>query len=404
MATSKHVRSDNTYLLSTDKTDNPKLYARVLPDGRDSLYLEYYMGYNKVNGVVKINRHKEQLKLYLYTNPRTPIERTQNKETLELAKKIRFERAQQLLESGEGYRLKRQRQVDFINYFQTYIDNYTKKDVVMLKIALQRFKDFLSDTPEYTKYLNGIKPDQLSRDMMLDFTEYLQTRSKGEGAKSLYQRFKKVINYAIDHDVMVKNPCKGVTIKIDENVLTKDVLSQDEITTLMATHYNFESPTIRRAFIFSLYSGLRYCDVKALTFGNVDYSNRLLMFEQHKTKGHSANSGVVIPLNDGLLALIGQPQEGEGKDTLIFPLPSHEACNLALKRWVTRAGINKHITWHCARHSFATNILSNGANIKTVSSLMGHSSLKYTEKYTRAVDKLKADAINTLPTIDTTNI
>ena len=362
------------------------------------------MGYNKADGVVKVNRHKEQLKLYLYTNPRTPIERTQNKETLELAKKIRFERSQQLLESGEGYRLKRQRQVDFINYFQTYIDNYTKKDVVMLKIALQRFKDFLSDTPEYTKYLNGIKPDQLSRDMMLDFTEYLQTRSKGEGAKSLYQRFKKVINYAIDHDVMVKNPCKGVTIKIDENVLTKDVLSQDEITTLMATHYNFESPTIRRAFIFSLYSGLRYCDVKALTFGNVDFSNRLLMFEQHKTKGHSANSGVVIPLNDGLLALIGQPQEGEGKDTLIFPLPSHEACNLALKRWVTRAGINKHITWHCARHSFATNILSNGANIKTVSSLMGHSSLKYTEKYTRAVDKLKADAINTLPTIDTTNI
>jgi len=404
MATSKHVRSDNTYLLSTDKTDNPKLYARILPDGRESLYLEYYMGYNKADGVVKVNRHKEQLKLYLYTNPRTPIERTQNKETLELAKKIRFERSQQLLESGEGYRLKRQRQVDFINYFQTYIDNYTKKDVVMLKIALQRFKDFLSDTPEYTKYLNGIKPDQLSRDMMLDFTEYLQTRSKGEGAKSIYQRFKKVINYAIDHDVMVKNPCKGVTIKIDENVLTKDVLSQDEITTLMATHYNFESPTIRRAFIFSLYSGLRYCDVKALTFGNVDFSNRLLMFEQHKTKGHSANSGVVIPLNDGLLALIGQPQEGEGKDTLIFPLPSHEACNLALKRWVTRAGINKHITWHCARHSFATNILSNGANIKTVSSLMGHSSLKYTEKYTRAVDKLKADAINTLPTIDTTNI
>lgn len=404
MATSKHVRSDNTYLLSTDKTDNPKLYARILPDGRESLYLEYYMGYNKADGVVKVNRHKEQLKLYLYTNPRTPIERTQNKETLELVKKIRFERSQQLLESGEGYRLKRQRQVDFINYFQTYIDNYTKKDVVMLKIALQRFKDFLSDTPEYTKYLNGIKPDQLSRDMMLDFTEYLQTRSKGEGAKSLYQRFKKVINYAIDHDVMVKNPCKGVTIKIDENVLTKDVLSQDEITTLMATHYNFESPTIRRAFIFSLYSGLRYCDVKALTFGNVDFSNRLLMFEQHKTKGHSANSGVVIPLNDGLLALIGQPQEGEGKDTLIFPLPSHEACNLALKRWVTRAGINKHITWHCARHSFATNILSNGANIKTVSSLMGHSSLKYTEKYTRAVDKLKADAINTLPTIDTTNI
>ena len=52
---------------------------------------------------------------------------------------------------------------------------------------------------------------------------------------------------------------------------------------------------------------------------------------------------------------------------------------------------------HCARHSFAANILNNGANIKTVASLLGHSGLKHTEKYTRAVDKLKEEAINSLP-------
>lgn len=55
------------------------------------------------------------------------------------------------------------------------------------------------------------------------------------------------------------------------------------------------------------------------------------------------------------------------------------------------------ITFHCARHSFAVNILNNGANIKTVASLLGHSGLKHTEKYTRAVDKLKEEAINSLP-------
>ena len=53
--------------------------------------------------------------------------------------------------------------------------------------------------------------------------------------------------------------------------------------------------------------------------------------------------------------------------------------------------------FHCLRHSFAVNILNNGANIKTVASLLGHSGLKYTEKYTRAVDKLKEEAINSLP-------
>lgn len=53
--------------------------------------------------------------------------------------------------------------------------------------------------------------------------------------------------------------------------------------------------------------------------------------------------------------------------------------------------------FHKFRHSFAVNILNNGANIKTVASLLGHSGLKHTEKYTRAVDKLKEEAINSLP-------
>ena len=79
-------------------------------------------------------------------------------------------------------------------------------------------------------------------------------------------------------------------------MLRKDVLSPEEIQKLIACHYDNENPTIRRAFIFCLYCGLRFCDVKDLTYRNVDYANRLLKFEQSKTKGHSASSGVVIPL------------------------------------------------------------------------------------------------------------
>lgn len=85
------------------------------------------------------------------------------------------------------------------------------------------------------------------------------------------------------------------------------------------------------------------------------------------------------------------------KENLIFDLPTYESCCKSVRRWVKRAGIDKHISWHCARHSFAVNILNNGANIKTVASLLVHSGLKHTEKYTHAVDKLKEDAINSLP-------
>lgn len=410
MAQRKDIRSDNTYMISTDTGDNPRLGAKILSDGKESLFLDYYFGYSKTisektgKEVVRVDRRREFLKLYLWQAPRTPLERQQNKETLELAKKIRFERGQELLENFEGYRLKKDRQINFLDYFQTYIDNYTKKDIRMMQIALQRFKDFLRDTPEYTKYLKVIRPEQMSKDMMIAFTEYLQSRSVGEGAKSIYQRFKKVIKYAIEHDVMVKNPCTGVVIKVDDQQLRKDVLSLDEEKALINTHYMGENPNIRRAFILCLYCGLRFCDVKDLTFANVDYANKLLKFEQSKTKGHSASSGVIIPLNDGLLGLIGEPTDGQNKDSLIFALPSYEMCLKALKRWVKRAGINKHISWHCARHSFATNLLSNGANIKTVASLLGHSGLKYTEKYTRAVDSLKQEAINSLPQIDITKI
>ena len=394
--------------------ESPKLEQNTLSDGRISLYLEYYLGREETPGLdkngnlvlhekgkmtgkpkvhIKHNRRKENLQLYLIAKPRTPAERQQNKETLALAAKIRAEREQQFKESMLGYRLKKDRNINFLDYYQAYIDSYTKKDLRMIKIALNRFKDFLKE--HYPLYEFSIKPDLITKEMMERFVEYLQSRSVGEGAKSIYQRFKKVVRYAIDHEVMLKDPCKGVVCKVDELILRKDVLSMDEIQSLIQCHYDNENPNVRRAFILCLYCGLRFCDVKDLTYKNIDYTNRLLKFEQNKTKGHSAHSGVVIPLNDGLLSLIGEAPDD--LNTSIFNLPSYESCCKSVKRWVKRAGINKHISWHCARHSFAVNILNNGANIKTVASLLGHSGLKHTEKYTRAVDKLKEEAINSLP-------
>ena len=379
-------------------TDNPKLKQKELSDGQLSLYLEYYLGYSKANNTVKVDRRKESLNLYIWATPRTAEERLTNKETLELAKKIRNEREQELKEGKLGYRLSKAKNVNFLDYFQTYIDNYTKKDVRMLIIALSRFKDFLSI--EYPVFRTSIKPEQLNKDMMLSFVEYLQSRSVGEGERSIYQRFKKVINYAVEHDVIIKNPCNGVQCKADEQTLRKDVLSVEEMQQLINTTYAGQNQDVRRAFILCLYAGMRFCDVVELRYGNVDYSNRLLKFEQSKTKGGSSSSGVVIPLNDSLISLIGKPSTDRAKNEKIFNLPSHTMCLKALRRWTARAGIDKHITWHSARHSFAVNILNNGANIKTVASLLGHSGLKHTEKYTRAVDSLKEAAINSLPTLD----
>ena len=403
MAT-KRFRMNNTRLIEGGNGDNPKLMAQALSDGRESLYLEFYLGYSFVeskNGktYTKVNRECERLGLFLWQAPRTPIERQSNKDALDLAKKIRFERGQELLERGRGYRVKKEA-INLLDYFQTYIDRYTKKDIRMVKLAISRFRDFLNDTPEYKKYSKRIKPEQLSRDMVIAFSEYLQSRSRGEGANSLFARFKKVIKYAVEHDIIAKNPCLGIVIKTDINQLKKEILSLDEINQLVGTRDERQNPDVRRAFLFCLFTGLRFCDVKDLTFENVDFANRLLKFEQSKTKGHSSSSGVVLPLDEGRLRLIGKPSQPDSRGELVFPLPSYNMCLKSVNRWVKAAGINKHISWHCARHSFAVNVLNNGANIKTVASLLGHSGLQHTQKYTRAIDSLKQEAIESLPALN----
>ena len=405
--------------------DNPRLEQRLLSDGQISLYLEYYFGREsepvldefgepvlyeagKMKGTpkykVKHLRKKENLNLYLVAKPKTPIDRQHNKETLLLAKKIRQEKEQELLSQEKGYRLQTKKAaINFLVFFQDYLDAYTKKDVRMIQIALQRFKDFLSDTPEYTMYLRGIKPQQIDNEMVEAFTEYLQSRSRGEGAKSIYQRFKKVYKAcAIKCNINYQKPFlnadgKSITITIDEGLIVKDFLSTDEERLLIDTHYQNENPEIRNAFIFCLYTGMRFCDVKDLTFGNFDFANHLVTYEQNKTKGHSSKSGVTLPLTDELLGLIGEQPESREKGDLVFMLPSHTMCLKALRRWTKRAGIDKHITWHCARHSFGTNMAATaaqkGISIRVVQDLMGHSNLRYTERYTRVMDEQKKAAM-----------
>ncbi len=383
-------------------TDNPKLLGNVLADGRVSLYLRYnYGSVSDGEGIVKVDRVKESLRLYLINNPRTPIERQQNKDTLELAQEIKKDRGRQFLEDKEGYKFK-QNGINLFQYFASFIRQSGVADKHVLEGALKNFQDFIGE--EYPQFANRIEPKNLSREMMERFAHYIEDVHTGEGVRTYWQRFKRLINYAVDKGVIKKSPCLKIKVMNTNDILGKDILSREELQQLFATHYPKESETIRRAFALTCFTGIRHCDIASLSYGNIDYSNKLMTFRQSKVQHDSSVSGVPIPLNDTLLAIIGEKPEGAKDSDLIFRLPSIEASNKALRHWTKRAGIDKHITWHCGRHSFATNLLSNGANIKVVSELLGHSSLKFTQKYVRALDDQKKAAINSLPQIDITNI
>lgn len=411
--TIRDLKVGESCIISNDRQANPKLGAKLLSDGRASLFLDYYFGFTMVYSesqdkmVPKKQKRRESLNLYLYSNPRTPQQRQENKETLALADKIRRGKANAIEDEDKKEALKKKKvSINFLVFFQDYLDAYTKKDVRMIQIALQRFKDFLRDTPEYSIYEQKIKPEQVTSEMVEAFTEYLQSRSVGEGAKSIYQRFKKVYKAcAIKCNINYQRPFvneegKSITITIDEDAIVKDFLSPEEERQLMATHYTGENPEIRNAFIFCLYTGMRFCDVRDLTFGDIDFANRLLTYEQNKTKGHSKHSSVTLPVSDALLELMGEQPEARDKGELVFTLPSHTMCLKALRRWTKRAGIDKHITWHSGRHSFGTNLAATAAqkgfSIRVVQEMMGHSSLKYTERYTRVVDEQKKQAMTEL--------
>ncbi|MBQ8711913.1 MAG: site-specific integrase [Prevotella sp.] len=390
----KGTRGKNKNLI---EAGNPKLLIRPVKGGTEyCLYLEYHYGYNHENG--SSIRKKENLSLRIIASPKKAIDRQRNKETIDLAKRIRYERSQEFLERKEGYRLRKDMSVNFLTYFEAYIKLYQKKDVRVIEMALRDFKKFL--TEQYPYFVQRIEPPQMTRPMMEAFAKFLSEHHRGTGVASVYRRFKKVVNRCVSDGLFKESPCKGIIVDSKEDMLVKDILSAEELKTLFDTHYDRENPVVRRAFAMTCFSGIRFCDLKVLTYGDVDYENRVISFRQRKTDGHSKKSGVVIPINDMLLEIIGPKPDDATDDTLIFPLPSMESCLHSLRYWVEQAGIKKHITWHCGRHTFGTQLLANGANIKVVADLLGHSSLKYVNTYVRAVDEQKKKALDSLPKIE----
>ena len=403
--TIKDLKVGESCIISNDRLANPKLGAKLLSDGRVSLFLDYYFGFVMVYSesqdkmVPKKQKRREMLNIYIVQKPRTPKERQENKNNLELANKLRDGRAMEITEPDKKEELKKKKvtNINLLTYFQDFVESERVTDKAVLKGALQNFKAFLSE--EYPQFKDKITANSLTKEMIERFVWYLEDNHKGQGVETYYKRFKRMINYAVDNDIIRKSPCKGVTTPKLGDMLAKDILSDEELKTLFETHYKGENPEIRRAFAVTCLCGIRRCDIVKLTYSNVDYSNKILKYRQSKTEAHSSSSGVTIPLNDTLLALIGTKKD-DAKDDLIFHLPSDTMCLKALRTWTKRAGIDKHITWHCGRHSFATLVLSKGANIKVVGSLLGHSTLRYTEIYLRAIDKQKQEAINSLPDIN----
>jgi hypothetical protein len=311
-------------------------------------------------------------------------ERQLNKEAKRLAEDIKNRKIFQLVNEENNIPNNLKRKILVTDWFDEYYKNYTKKDARNILGVINRFKEFIQEENLQRLFFND-----LTSLLLEDFIEYLESKSIGEGARSYYSRFKKMLRYAQRLNLVKADLLLSIEKKPRGSAKKKDALTTDEIQALSIIPIS--NRVVRNGFLFSCLTGLRWCDLKSLKWENIDLEKKVLSVIQQKT-----NIETSLSLNEAAIKIVEEMHELIIND-YVFNLPSNNGANKLIKKWINDAKINKKITWHNARHSFGTNLIFKGNDIYSTSKLMGHSSLKYTDRYIKASDDMKrkgTDLIN----------
>ncbi|MDZ7775869.1 MAG: site-specific integrase [Bacteroidales bacterium] len=355
-----------------------KLRGKKRSKGYVSLFLDYYLGTVKdATGKSKIQRKYEYLNIYLKDNPQSTEERQRNKNNLDLALSIRAKREDIFKNDIEGLPNPFRKKINFQDYFKNFVDNYENKDKRLVEACHKYFKKFTKD--------EFITANQIDEAFVIRFRNFLQDHLNGETPYNYFTKFKKLCKHATKDRIFNINPADEITVT-RQGGIKKDILTLAEVAKLAKVECSNEH--VKLAFFFCLNTGIRHVDAKALKWKNIDLDKGQIKITQAKVAKTSSNAIIYIDLNNNAKKILLKLEKGKPEEN-IFTLPSLTGSLKTIKTWVHKAEISKNITWHSARHSFATNLLINQTDIKTVSSLLGHTSLKHTQKYTHLVDELK---------------
>ena len=295
---------------------------------------------------------------------------------------------------------KEKSQENFVKYFEALIKIRHKNNSESIKINWERAIDFL------ISYEGAEIPfSKINMKFCEDFKAFLLNAPRGgnkngilsqNSASTYFSVFKAALKQAfIDGYFTTDIAAKIKSIPSEES--RREYLTIDELNTLVATPC--ENDVLKRAALFSALTGLRHSDIQKLKWNeiNMDNGQPRINFTQKKTKGVE-----YMPISQQALEICGEPKS---PNDLVFENLTNPAwINRPLKTWVAKAGINKNITFHCFRHTFATLQLSSGTDIYTVSKMLGHTNVKTTQVYAKVIDEKKnkaAEAIqlNTLSKI-----
>lgn len=286
---------------------------------------------------------------------------------------------------------------DFIQYYNDFLKTYTKKDIRMYSKALKKFVTFIGKP--------SIAFNEVTLNLCEDFSNYLVNDAglSGETPSNYFRRIKAVLKRAVKQGIISYSPATEISIasRYADN-LKKEVLTIEELRILHNTKCGNDE--VKRAFLFSCFTGLGLAEIHVLTWRNISKSNHLKVARQKLIKGTTETQFIDLPLSEAAISLLGERKE---IDALIFDLKnprtkndiSPQAVRKNLLNWVKRAGIDKHITFYCGRHTFGVLAANTDASTITIARLLGHKNTRHTEKYVNHVESLKEKTIAKLPSL-----
>lgn len=354
------------------------LRQKPISKGRKSLYLDFYPAI-RVPETMQLTR-REFLGIYVHEKPKSETEREYNKQMLSKTEAIRSIRVQQVINEEFGFLDKGRLKADFLEYFE--------------KKAIKKDKKWMIVYNHFTKFTNGkctfeevtVELCRKFRDYLLKANQLQYTKQKlsQNSAAGYYSTFRGLLKTAY-RDKLLRENVNDFLEKIETKDVKKEYLTLDELKTLANTPCDI--PVLRRASLFSCLTGLRISDILKLDWSEIvpaqegDYCMRL---QTEKTETETT-----LPISNEALELCGERGEGKVFEGLTRSMIQHH-----LKIWLTRAGINRHITFHCFRHTFATLQIALGTDIYTVSKMLTHKNVSTTQIYADLVNSKKRESAN----------
>ena len=260
------------------------------------------------------------------------------------------------------------------------------------KATFGKYRTTLDHTISFLKWKfqrSDIEISAISFSFITDFEFFLKSVQNCNHNTTIkyISNLRKIINLCIKNGWLIKDPFVG--FKMTKKEVVREILTEEELQTLISK--DIQNPRIRQVrdiFIFSCFTGLAYIDAKRLKRSEivVGMDGERWIFTRRK-KTDSPTRIPLLPVVQDILEIYKDHPQCLNQDCLL-PVPSNAKLNAYLKEVADICGINKYLTFHIARHTFATTVtLNNGVPIESVSKMLGHKSIKITQIYAKILDK-----------------